>query len=258
MSHIASSTETKVEYWLGHGRAPHPRLVREVLQVSHKVEFQRSDSDVRHDADVELVDRLRAGDERAFIVVLDRYSAAMLRLASIHLPRAVAEEVVQEAWLGVLQGIGDFEARSSLKTWIFTILMNRAKTQTHREGRSIPFSALADSDAEPADPAVDPSRFVKIPDDPGWPYHWATPWPKSWGDSPEDRLLSKEVQAEIRRAIDGLPPSQRGVITLCDIEGWEPAEVTAVLGITASNQRVLLHRARSKVRRALERYFVEA
>ena len=226
--------------------------------MSHRGEFRSADSGAAREVDADLADRLRAGDERAFIILLDRHSAAMLRLASSYLPRAVAEEVVQETWLGVLRGIGNFEARSTLKTWIFTILINRAKTHMQREGRSIPFSALADPDAEPAEPAVDPNRFVKIPDDPGWPYHWATPWPKSWEDSPEDRLLSKEVQAEIQRAIDGLPPSQREVITLCDIEGCEPAEVTAVLGITASNQRVLLHRARSKVRRALEQYFGEA
>ena len=225
--------------------------------MSHRGEFRGADSGAARDADIGLADRLRAGDERAFIVLLDRYATAMLRLASIYLPRAVAEEVVQDTWLGVLQGIGSFEARSSLKTWIFAILMNRARTHMQREGRSIPFSGLSDPAADPVEPAVDPSRFIEIADDPGWPYHWATPWPKSWGDSPEDRLLSKEVQAEIQCAIDGLPSSQREVITLCDIEGWEPAEVTAVLGITASNQRVLLHRARSKVRRALEQYFGE-
>jgi RNA polymerase sigma-70 factor, ECF subfamily len=219
-------------------------------------EFQSSESGVARDADIELVDRLRAGDERAFMTLLERHSAAMLRLASVYLPRAVAEEIVQDTWLGVLQGIGSFEARSTLKTWIFAILMNRTRTQLQREGRSVPFSAMSDPATKSDEPAVDPNRFIEIPDDPLWPYHWAAS-PKSWGDSPEDRLLSKEVQAEIQRAIEALPPDQREVITLCDIEGWEPAEVTTVLGISAGNQRVRLHRARSKVRRALELYFGE-
>lgn len=190
------------------------------------------------------------------MILLERHSGAMLRLASIYLPRAVAEEIVQDTWLGVLQGIGSFEARSTLKTWIFAILMNRTKSQMQREGRSIPFSAMSDPATASDEPAVDPSRFIEIPHDPLWPYHWAVS-PKRWGESPEDRLLLKEGQAEIQRAIEALPPGQREVITLCDVEGWEPAEVTVVLGISASNQRVLLHRARSKVRRALEQYFGE-
>lgn len=225
--------------------------------MSQSGEFQSWNSDVRHEADVGLTDRLRVGDERAFVILLERHSAAMLGLAVIYLPRAVAEEIIQDTWLGVLQGIANFEARSSLKTWIFAILMNRIKTQMKREGRSIPFSALADSAVELAEPAVDPSRFVEIADNPWWPYHWAVPWPKRWEDYPEVHLLAKEAQAEIARAIEVLPPSQRAVITLCDIEGWKPADVTAVLGITATNQRVLLHRARSKVRQALEQYFGE-
>lgn len=225
--------------------------------MSHRGEFQRSDSDARHDADVGLADRLRVWDERAFMILLERHSAAMLRLAMIYLPRAVAEEIIQDTWLGVLRGIASFEARSSLKTWIYTILMNRIRTQMKREGRSIPFSALADSALDLGGPAVDPSRFVEIAGDSWWPYHWAVPWPKRWGDCPEDHLLAKEVQAEIGRAIEALPSSQRAVITLCDIEGCKTADVTAVLGITPSNQRVLLHRARSKVRQTLEQYFGE-
>ena len=206
--------------------------------------------------DAEFIDRLRAGDEEAFMALVARYAGAMLRLASVHLPHAVAEEVVQDTWLGVLRGIHGFEARSSLKTWLFTILMNQTKTRVAREGRSLPFSALSDPEAEGAEPSVDPSRFLG-PDHPQWPGHWATP-PTSWGDSPEDRLLSKEATAQIQHAIEGLPPGQREVITLCDIEGCAPAEACEVLGITASNQRVLLHRARSKVRRAIEQYFEEA
>lgn len=206
------------------------------------------------DADAGIVARLRAGDEAAFLSLVERHGPVMLRLASMHLSRAVAEEAVQDTWVGVLRGIGRFEQRSALKTWIFTILMNRVRTQAQREGRSLPFSALepAPDDAESALPA---DRFLPA-DHPRWPHHWAAP-PKDWGGSPEDRLLSAEVRTEIQRAIDALPPGQREVITLCDVEGWSAEEACELLGITPGNQRVLLHRARSKVRLALERYFEE-
>ena len=158
--------------------------------------------------------------------------------------------------MAVLEGIDRFEGRSSLKTWIFSILMNRSKTRVQREGRSLPFSALANPAGEAAEPSVDPSRFLGA-DHPQWPHHWATP-PKSWGESPEERLLTQESQARIQQAIDALPHGQRQVITLCDVEEWEPEEVCSLLGVTRTNQRVILHRARSKVRRALERYFEDA
>jgi RNA polymerase sigma-70 factor (ECF subfamily) len=167
----------------------------------------------------------------------------------------VAEDVVQDTWIGVLQGLGRFEERSALKTWIFSILMNRVRTQAERERRTLPFSALADETADP-ESALPPERFLRG-DHPASPFHWAAP-PKNWGDSPEDRLLSAEVRAEVQHAIDALPPGQREVITLSDIEGWTAEEVSGVLRITPINQRVLLHRARSKVRHALERYFEEA
>jgi RNA polymerase sigma-70 factor (ECF subfamily) len=208
----------------------------------------------RPEPEIKLVARLRAGDEMAFMTLTDRHYAAMLRLASVHLPRGVAEDVVQDTWVGVLRGIDRFEGRSTLKTWIFNILMNRVRTQVHRESRSIPFSALRDP-AMGSEPAVDPSRF-RGADDPQWPHRWATP-PKSWGDSPEDHLLSKEAGAQIQRAIEGLPAGQREVITLCDVEGWDAADVCQLLQITPNNQRVLLHRARSKVRHALEEYLGE-
>ncbi|HET9001213.1 MAG TPA: RNA polymerase sigma factor [bacterium] len=213
-------------------------------------------SDVAHtDEDTELVIALREGDEDAFVILTARYHVPMLRLASMYVSRAIAEEVVQDAWLGVLKGIGRFEARSSLRTWIFRILMNRTKTQMQREGRSIPFSALGDPAGEPAEPAVDPDRFLDATH-PQWPNHWRTP-PRSWGESPEDRLLAKETQAYIQQAIDTLPPTQREVITLRDMNGCTPEEVRDLLSVSAVNQRVLLHRARSRVRRALERYFEE-
>lgn len=204
------------------------------------------------DPDAELVVRLRDGDEAAFMTLVDRHAAAMLRVASMYVPRAVAEEVVQDTWVGVLQGIVRFEGRSSLKTWIFSILMNRVRTQAQRERRSVPFSALTDATTD-REPGLEPDRFLAA-DHPQWPHHWAKP-PESWGDSPEERLLSTEVRAEIQRAIDALPAGPREVITLCDVEGWSTEEVCGLLGITPNNQRVLLHRARSKVRQALERYF---
>ncbi|HEX9372721.1 MAG TPA: sigma-70 family RNA polymerase sigma factor [Roseiflexaceae bacterium] len=203
--------------------------------------------------ELRLVAALRAGDEAAFATLIDRYHASLLRLAMLYVPsRAVAEEVAQETWLGVLQGIGRFEGRSSLKTWIFRILTNRARTRGQREGRSVPFSALAGAAAEPGEPAVDPDRFLPPEhEDAGW---WVS-YPQSWHDRPEERLLSQETQSVLRQAIDALPPSQREVITLRDLEGWASDEVCGALSVSEANQRVLLHRARSKVRRALEQYF---
>ena len=204
-------------------------------------------------SDTELVVALRGGDEAAFALLLDRYQSAMVRIARIYVgSHAVAEEVVQEAWLGVLQGLGRFEARSSLKTWIFRILTNRAKTRGQREGRYIPFSAIEDQGDDRNAPSVEPDRFLP-PDHAHWPGHWAAP-PKSWDDTPESRLLARETREQLAAAIEALPPSQRAVITLHDVEGWAADEVCQLLGITETNQRVLLHRARSRVRRALEQY----
>jgi RNA polymerase sigma-70 factor (ECF subfamily) len=199
-----------------------------------------------------LVSALRAGDEGTFAALVDGWSGWMLRLAREHVPTAgVAEEVVQETWLGVLAGIDRFEGRSSLKTWIFRILTNRAKTRGQRERRSIPFSSLADRESEGSDPAVDPSRFIG--EDDRFAHGWASP-PTSWEDVPEDRLLSTETLSKVQEAIARLPEMQRLVITLRDIEGWSSQEVCNFLDISETNQRVLLHRARSKVRKALEEY----
>ena len=199
--------------------------------------------------DHELVQRLREGDEMAFAELIDRYGAMMLRVAQMYVrDRATAEEVVQETWLAVLNGIDRFEERSSLKTWLFRILTNRAKTRGQRDGRMVPFSALAGADPEGDEPSVDPDRFLG-PDSPH-PGAWAAP-PVAW---PEERLLERETLGVIEMAIDDLPEAQRDVILLRDVDGWTPMEVSDVLGITDGNQRVLLHRARSKVRAALERY----
>ncbi len=191
-----------------------------------------------------LVDALRAGDERAFAQLMDEHSSALLRLATMYVgDRAAAEEVVQETWIAVFQGIDRFERRSSLKTWLFHILANKAKTQRKREARSIPFSAVSRADAD--EPAVEPERFLPSGD-------WALA-PTAW-ETPEEKLLSGETRGVILRTIESLPPAQREVITLRDVEGWPSNEVCDALEISDTNQRVLLHRARAKVRAALEGY----
>jgi RNA polymerase sigma-70 factor, ECF subfamily len=200
------------------------------------------------DEDAALVARLRDGDEAAFIELIDRYGPTMVRVAQMYVrDRATAEEVVQETWLAVLNGIDRFEGRSSLKTWLFRILTNRAKTRGERDGRMVPFSSLAGA-GEGEDPSVDPDRFLG-PDSPQ-PGAWAAP-PRAW---PQDRVLAQETLGVIETAIDQLPEAQREVIRLRDIEGWSPMEVAEALEISDGNQRVLLHRARSKVRAAVESY----
>jgi RNA polymerase sigma-70 factor (ECF subfamily) len=202
-----------------------------------------------HD-DLALVERLRAGDEAAFMALVDRLQPSMLRVARMYVSTAaVAEEVVQETWLGVLRGLDSFQGRSSLRTWIFRILTNIAKTRGQREGRSVPFASLAGDDLDA--PAVDPDRF----DSPAASSRgaWST-LPDDWTGIPEDRLLGRETLAVIGRAIDGLPPMQAEVIRLRDALGWTSEEVRNALDVTETNQRVLLHRARAKVRSALEAY----
>ena len=206
--------------------------------------------------DLRLVEALRAGDETVFANLIDQYHPSLLRLALVFVSdRAIAEDVVQETWLGVLKGIHRFEGRASFKTWLFRILTNIAKTRGVRESRSVPFSELWDAgaEAESFEPAVEPERFLP-PNHPKWPGGWANP-PQSWGDHPEEHLLSREVRLQIQTAIEALPLVQREVITLHDIEGWSSVEVCNALEISETNQRVLLHRARSRVRRALEQYF---
>jgi RNA polymerase sigma-70 factor (ECF subfamily) len=193
---------------------------------------------------------LRAGDEAAFAAVMREYGASMLRVAQMFVSsRAVAEEVVQEAWLSVLKGIGRFEGRSSLKTWLFRIVTNTAKTRAVREARSVPFSALGDNTE--GESSVDPDRFLGAGE--RFPGHWAVP-PESWAGGPEGRLLARETMEVIEREIEGLPPAQRAVITMRDVQGFTSEEVCNALDLTETNQRVLLHRARSKVRSALEEY----
>jgi RNA polymerase sigma-70 factor, ECF subfamily len=200
-------------------------------------------------ADARLVDGLRRKDESAFADLMRMYGAAMLRVAQMYVSsRAVAEEVVAEAWLAVLNGIDRFEGRSSLKTWLFRIVANTAKTRGVREARTIPLSALGDDLSESA---VDVDRFFGP--DARFPGHWSAP-PQSWAGAPEERLIADETLGVIERAIEQLPPLQSAVITMRDIEGFSADEVRNALDISETNQRVLLHRARSKVRRALEEY----
>jgi RNA polymerase sigma-70 factor (ECF subfamily) len=204
-------------------------------------------------AEAELLDALRAGDEDAFRALVREYQPSLVRVARIYVPtQAAAEEVAQETWLGVLNGLPRFEGRSSLRTWIFRILTNIAKTRAIREGRTLPFSALSDPGRVP-EPAVDADRFLD-PDHPRWPGHWAAR-PQAW---PEDALLAAETRARIAEAIEALPATQRAVISLRDIEGWSSEEVRNALDLSETNQRVLLHRARSKVRAALESYLEQS
>lgn len=201
------------------------------------------------------LEALRSGDERAFMELVERYHSSLLRVAQIWVSsRSVGEEVVQDTWVAVLRGIDRFEGRSSLKTWIFRILANTAKTRAVREGRTIPFSSLQNPGAVP-EPAFSPDRF-RDSEDPSWPGHWAS-HPASFDELPEKRLESLETRARLEAAIAGLPGAQRAVISLRDIEGWSSEEVCNALELSETNQRVLLHRARSKVCAALEQYLQE-
>jgi RNA polymerase sigma-70 factor, ECF subfamily len=204
-------------------------------------------------SDTALIESLKAGDERAFASLVDEHSSALLRVARAHVgSRAVAEEVVQETWLAVIKGLDRFEGRSSLKTWIFSILTNTAKTRGQRERRSVPFSALNGNDPETDSGAVDAERFLP-PDDGRYPGHWSV-GPTAW-ETPEEGLVSGETRQVILDAIEQLPPAQRTVVTLRDVEGWPAEEICDVLNVSEGNQRVLLHRGRAKVRTALEQYF---
>ena len=220
-------------------------------------EVRPADGTALSDQDRRLLARLRAGEEDAFMELVARYTPSMLRVARMYVPsRAIAEEVVQEAWLGVLRGLDRFEGRSSLKTWLFRILVNRARTRGERERRSVPFAALAREEAGGEFSAVDADRF-QGPDSPDQPGAWASP-PRRWEEEPERALRSAEAVELVEAEIQKLPPMQRLVITMRDLEGLDSADVRSALDISETNQRVLLHRARSKVRAALEDYFADA
>jgi len=194
--------------------------------------------------ELELVASLRQGDEPAFVALVQKCHPSMVRLARVFVTsEAIAEEVAQESWLAVLEGIGGFEGRSSLRSWIFSIVANRARSRARREGRSAPFSSFEEQEDEPA---VDPDRFN--PSGHLWAGHWSAP-PVRWAD---EQLLLQETLQLTKKAIEMLPPAQRQVIELRDVEGCSAVEVCEALGVSDGNQRVLLHRARSRLRAILE------
>jgi RNA polymerase sigma-70 factor (ECF subfamily) len=199
------------------------------------------------DDDTELLAALRAGDEWAFGALVDRYQASLVRVARQYVPtQEIAEDVAQEAWLGLLRGLDSFEGRSSLRTYLFRIVMNLARTRGVREARTTPFSSLA-RDGEDG-PSVDPERFVRAPA--AGAGHWLSPI-RPWNLSAEQLTLNAELGAKIAQAIERLPDAQRRVVTLRDVEGFDSQEVCDLLGLSEGNQRVLLHRGRTKLRDAL-------
>jgi RNA polymerase sigma-70 factor, ECF subfamily len=202
---------------------------------------------VAADDDLALLDGLRRGDESAFTSLIERYQAALIRVALLYVhDRAAAEDVAQETWLAVVRGVERFEGRASLKTWLFQIVANRARTRAARDRHTVVFSSF-----QTAEPAMPASRF-RPADDPQWPGHWLLA--PSNEDLPEQRLLASELGEHVRAAVAELPPAQRAVVTLRDIEGLTSAEACDLLKLTEANQRVLLHRGRSRVRGALEDY----
>jgi len=201
-----------------------------------------------------LVEALRQGDRDAFAALVDANSSWMMRIALSHVSsRASAEDAVQEAWLRCLRGLDGFEGRSALKSWLFVIVTNCARRRAERDSRSVPFSELARREAERVEPERLEDRFF---DDshPRWPGGWTT-FSSAWEGSPEQRLLAGEVSARIESAAARLPDGQRAVFLLRDVEGWSSEDVCNALGISGSNQRVLLHRARHAIRSVLEEYF---
>lgn len=210
--------------------------------------------DMAADADqIALMNALRRRDEAAFTRLVEQYHASLVRVARIFVrDSAIAEEVAQETWVAVLDGLDRFEGRSSLKTWIFSILTNKARTSAQREGRTLSYADLEESVL--GQPTVDPERFVDSSAEVGANAWAAGAEPASWEGVPEERLLARETMQLIRRTIDGLPEAQRLTITLHDLDQLPATEICSILGISETNQRVLLHRARAKVRDALERY----
>jgi RNA polymerase sigma-70 factor (ECF subfamily) len=205
--------------------------------------------DARAAEDATLVAALRAGDETAFGELVDRYYGVMLRVARQHVAtKEAAEDVVQETFLGVIQGIDRFEQRSSLRTWMFRILVNRAKTRGEREGRARPFSSLS-TGLDQDEPAVDPDRFLS---DGRWAGFWSAP--PSAAHLPDAGVLAAELGDRLAGAVAALPAAQRTVLELRDVQGFSASEVCELLELSEINQRVLLHRARSKARALLEGY----
>jgi len=196
-----------------------------------------------------LLERLRLGDETVFAELVDAWHGSLHRVATSYLEdAAAAEEVVQETWLAVIDGLDRFQGRSSLKTWVFSILMNKARTRARRDARMVVWSAF---DEQPIEASADPhdGRFKKKGS-------WQHP-PLKWTITPEDTLLRDDLAMVIKRTIEELPANQRVVVTMRDLQGLDPEDVCQALGITNANHRVLLHRARAAIRAAIERYMVD-
>jgi RNA polymerase sigma-70 factor (ECF subfamily) len=214
-------------------------------------ESLRQGERTERDGEAGLLAALRAGDERAFARLVDLHHASLVRVARQYVStQESAEEVAQEAWLGLLRGLGTFEGRSSLRTYLFRIVMNLARTRGVREARSAPFSSLVRDDED--GPSVEPDRFLQAPD-PG-AGHWVSPI-RPWSRSAEQLALSAEAIEKVYEAIEELPDVQRRVVTLRDVEGFGADEVCDLLELSEGNQRVLLHRARTKLRQALAEYY---
>jgi RNA polymerase sigma-70 factor (ECF subfamily) len=202
----------------------------------------------RIDDDSRVIDALMVGDEATFRSLVEYYQPRLVRLAQIYVhDRTLAEDVTQEAWLGMLTGLNRFAGHSSLKTWLFGILINCARASRRRESHTIPFSMFDDPEVD-VPPSVAPERFH--PAGHRWQGHWATP-PEEW---PEEHLMKVETRRQVEQAVLRLPPNQRVVVTLRDLDGWTATEVCDVLGLTAVNQRVLLHRARTRLRQEIDAY----
>jgi RNA polymerase sigma-70 factor (ECF subfamily) len=200
-----------------------------------------------------LIGKLKARNEEAFTELVQRYDGYLLPLATLYVSdKAVAQEVVQEAWLAVLQGIDRFQARASFKTWLSRIVMNLARTRGTREKRTVAFSQFVEEEADGSEPAVDASRFRIASQE--FPGHWSVA-PRPWNSDPETQLLTNETMAVLDNAVGLLPEAQRLVLTMRDVSGWTAEEVCNALDISETNQRVLLHRARSRVRAVLENYY---
>jgi RNA polymerase sigma-70 factor (ECF subfamily) len=200
--------------------------------------------------DSQLLAALRTGDEQAFVTLVERYHASLLRLARMYVEPSAAEDVVQDTWIGVLRGLASFEGRASFKTWLFRILVNRARTRAVRVARSIPMSLLVKEEIESQECAVDPARFQSV--DGRYPGHWLLK--PSPDELPEERLLAAEFDHVVRNALQTLPLAQSEVVRLRDVEGLSGEEVCQLLNLTDGNQRVLLHRGRSRIRAHLEGY----
>jgi RNA polymerase sigma-70 factor (ECF subfamily) len=219
----------------------------------------RSEAVARLDEDQHLLEGLKARSEEAFTTLVERYQAAMVRIARrlVNGDTGIAEEVAQEAWVAVLRGIDRFEGRSSLRTWIFAIVTNLALQRRNRDRRrELPFSSFAERETEGDSPAVAPGEFVRF-----WPRGARQMWkdaPREWDTPPEDVVVRAEVREKVLKAIATLPEAQQTVITLRDVLGFTSDEICESLGITANHQRVLLHRARAKVRSRLDRDLLTA